>query len=107
MDKEEISTIDLAKKKDQLSKKLVEIRELVDSVKSEIDLVGEEENDIWYSKASKSLYNKFSNDYRTFSEFDDSFRTIVDFLDQVCTGYDDLNQQILDHIAKLEDTEIV
>ena len=76
-------------------------------MKTKIDFIGEEENDIWYSRASKSLYSKFSDDYRTFLEFDDSFQAIVDFLDQVCSGYDDLNQQLLDHIAKIEDTEIV
>lgn len=106
MNKEEIKTSELQSKKDQLSKKLVEVREILDSAKRQIDLIGEEENSTWYSPASKNLYDKFSNDYRKFLEFDDSFGSIVDFLNQVSTGYEDWNKQMLENIAKIEDTRI-
>ncbi len=106
MEKEEIKTSELQMKKDQLSKKLVEVREILDSAKGQMDIIGEEENSTWYSLASKNIYDKFSNDYRKFLEFDDSFRSIVDFLTQVCSGYEDWNKQMLENIAKIEDTKI-
>lgn len=106
MNREEIKTSELQSKKDQLSKKLVEVRGLLDSAKIQMDIIGEEENTTWYSLASKNLYDQFSNDYRKFLEFDDSFTSIVDFLNQVCAGYQDWNKQILENITKIEDTRI-
>ncbi len=106
MNQEEIVTLELQAKKEELSKKLVEIKEIMDSVKTEIDRIGEEENNVWYSLSSKYFYEQFSNDYRKFIEFDDSFHSIVDFLDQVSTGYEEWNQKVLENINNIEDTKI-
>ncbi len=105
MDREEIKTAELQDKKDQLSKKLVEIKEIMDSLKSQLDILGDE-NSTWYSNASKNFYDKFSNDYRKFLEFDDSFHSIVDFLNQVSSGYTTWNKQMLENIEKIESTKI-
>lgn len=106
MDKEEIITLNLDKKREQLSKKLQEIKDILDQAKSQMDIIGEEENSTWYSRASKNLYDKFSNDYNKFLQLDDSFHIIVDFLEQVSISYEDLNAQLLENIAKIEDTKI-
>ena len=106
MDREEIKTVELQDKKDQLSKKLVEVKEIMDSIKSQLDIL-EDENSTWYSNASKKLYAQFSDDYRKFIEFDDSFHSIVDFLNQVSSGYADWNQQMLENIEKIESTKVV
>lgn len=106
MDREEIKTVELQDKKDQLSIKLVEVKEIMDSIKSQLDILGDE-NSTWYSNASKKLYNQFSDDYRKFIEFDDSFHSIVDFLNQVSSGYTDWNKQMLENIEKIESANIV
>lgn len=106
MDKEEIITQNLEAKKEQLNKKIVEMREIIDQTKSQMDIIGEEENTVWYSDASKNLYDKFLNDYNKYLQLDDSFHTIVEFLNQVCSSYEDLNEQIIDNIGKIEDTKI-
>lgn len=106
MDKEEIITQNLEVKKEQLTKKIEEMREIIDQTKSQMDIIGEEENTVWYSDASKNLYDKFLNDYNKYLQLDDSFHTIVEFLNQVCSGYEDLNAQIIDNIGKIEDTKI-
>lgn len=106
MNIEEINTVELSKRREQLSKKLVEIRELVDTVKAQIDVIGEEENHVWYSMASLHLHEKFLNDYQKFLEFDDSFHNIVQFLEQVSRGYEDLNGQMIDNITKIGDAKI-
>lgn len=106
MDKEEIITKNLEAKKEQLSKKLEEIKEIIDHAKSQMNIIGEEENIVWYSNASKNLYDKFENDYNKYLHLDDSFHTIVEFLNQVCTSYEDLNSQVIDNIRKIESTKI-
>ena len=105
MDREEIKTAELQDKKDQLSRKLIEVKEIMDSIKSQLDILGDE-NSTWYSNASKNLYDKISNDYRKFLEFDDSFHSIVDFLNQVSSGYTDWNKQMLENIERIESTKI-
>lgn len=106
MRKEEIVTLELSNKREQLSKKLIEVKEILNSVKVQMDAIGEEENNTWYSLASTNLHNKFYSDYRKFLEFDESFNVIVDFLNQVGAGYEDLNQQILENIGKIEESKI-
>lgn len=106
MDKEEIITQNLEAKKEQLTKKIEEMRKIIDQTKSQMDIIGEEENTVWYSDASKNLYDKFLNDYNKYLQLDDSFHTIVEFLNQVCSSYEDLNEQIIDNIGKIEDTKI-
>lgn len=106
MDKEEIITQNLEAKKEQLTKKIEEMREIIDQTKSQMDIIGEEENTVWYSDASKNLYDKFLNDYNKYLQLDDSFHAIVEFLNQVCSSYEDLNEQIIDNIGKIEDTKI-
>lgn len=103
---EEIKTVELEKKRMELTRKIAEVKEIVTSAKIHMDAISEEENNIWYSSASKNLYDKFLSDYRKYLELEDSFQGIIDFLTQVNQGYEDLNQSMIENIGKIEDTKV-
>ena len=106
MNIEEIDTVYLNDTREAMVKKLKEIDELLASIQlkiSQLDVVG---NDIWSSPASRSVYERFSEDYQHYQRLYERFLSLVLFLDSVGSQYEQLDKSIKEQLSKIESVSL-
>lgn len=106
MNIEEIDTVYLNDTREAMVKKLKEIDELLVSIQlkiSQLDVVG---NDIWSSLASRSVYERFSEDYQHYQQLYERFLSLVLFLDSVGSQYEQLDKSIKEQLSKIESVSL-